>query len=518
MLRKRVSPLLVLALLCVGPFATAASKPSLQERIDQILAQPEVARGFWGIEIVSLAKGKVLYARNQHKLFTPASNTKLFTTATALALIGPDYRFRTTVETTGSLDKYGRLTGDLVLAGHGDPNLSGRVLPYNLHTERDSQPIKVLTDLADDLVRKGLKFVDGDVVADDSYYAFERYGEGWSQDDLVWGDGAPVSALTINDNVVVVNILPADHIGDRAFVSVTPFADYYRIDNRIITTPPGTGPRKIYINREPGSRTLTFWGNMPVDDAGAKEALAIEDPAAFAADLFRQLLEQRGVVVYGRTRSHHTELASLSTVTVTSLASRGGGNSAISSPQDQRVVLASYQSQPLADDLTVINKVSQNLHAELLLRLLGREKGNAGTIESGEEVVRTFLTQQVGISPDEFVFYDGSGLSRENLVTPHALVQLLQYAATQPWALLYQGTLPVAGVDGSLADRFKGTPGMGRIQGKTGSLNHVNALSGYATTLKGEKIAFSILTNNHHLPNSEALSTLDRIILAVIQQ
>jgi D-alanyl-D-alanine carboxypeptidase/D-alanyl-D-alanine-endopeptidase (penicillin-binding protein 4) len=149
---------------------------------------------------------------------------------------------------------------------------------------------------------------------------------------------------------------------------------------------------------------------------------------------------------------------------------------------------------------------------------LGREKGNAGTIESGKEVVRSFLTQQVGISPDEFVFYDGSGLSRENLVTPHAIVQLLQYAATQPWALLYQATLPVAGVDGSLADRFKGTPGMGRIQGKTGSLNHVNTLSGYATTLKGEKIAFSILTNNHHMPDAEALNTIDGIMLAVIQQ
>jgi D-alanyl-D-alanine carboxypeptidase/D-alanyl-D-alanine-endopeptidase (penicillin-binding protein 4) len=517
MLYRRFSPLLLLVLLWMAPFANAASKPSLETRIDQILAEPDVARGFWGIEIISLDKGNVVYARNEHKLFTPASNTKLFTTATALALIGPDYRFRTTLETTGNLDKYGRLTGDLILAGHGDPNLSGRVLPYNLHTERDSQPIKVLSDLADEVVRKGLKFVDGDVVADDSYYAFERYGEGWSQDDLVWGDGAPVSALTINDNVVVVSILPADHIGDRAFVSVTPFADYYRIDNRIITTPPGTGPRKIYINREPGARSITLWGNMPVDDAGAKEALAIEDPADYAADLFRQLLEQRGVVIYGRTRSHHTELASLSTVTVTSVASRGGGSSSATSP-DQRVVLASYQSQPLAEDLTVINKVSQNLHAELLLRLLGREKGNAGTIEGGKEVVRTFLTQQVGISPDEFVFYDGSGLSRENLVTPQAIVQLLQYAANQPWALLYEGTLPVAGVDGSLADRFKGTPGMGKVQGKTGSLNHVNALSGYATTAKGEKIVFSILTNNHHLSDSQALSTIDQIVLAAMQQ
>ena len=508
----------VLVCLLITAQLHAADSRLLAPKINAILAEKDLSRGFWGIEIVSLNTGQILYSQNADKLFIPASNTKLFTTAAALALIGPDYKYHTTVETNGALDQKGRLTGDLVLVGRGDPNLSGRVLPYSLRTERNEFPVKVLEDLADAVVQKGLKYLDGNVVADDSYFAFERYGEGWTQDDLVWADGAPVSALTINDNVVFVNILPADHIGDRAFVSITPFADYYRIDNRIITTPPGTGPRKIYINREPGSHTLTLWGNMPVDDAGANEALAIEDPADYAADLFRQLLEQRGVIVYGRSRTHHTELASLSTVTVTSLASRGGGSSSVLSPQDQRVALASYQSQPLAEDLTVINKVSQNLHAELLLRLLGREKGNAGTIQAGEEVVRTFLTQQVGISPDEFVFYDGSGLSRENLVTPHAIVQLLQYASNQPWALLFEGTLPVAGVDGSLADRLKGTPAMGHVQGKTGSLNHVNALSGYATTPKGEKIVFSILTNNHHLPDREALNTIDQIVLAVMQQ
>jgi D-alanyl-D-alanine carboxypeptidase/D-alanyl-D-alanine-endopeptidase (penicillin-binding protein 4) len=124
------------------------------------------------------------------------------------------------VETTGALDRYGRLTGDLVLVGRGDPNLSGRQLPYDLRTQRNDHPIKVLEDLADALVQKGVKYVDGDIVADDSYFAFERYGEGWSQDDLVWADGAPVSALTINDNVVFVNIQPADRAGERAFVTV----------------------------------------------------------------------------------------------------------------------------------------------------------------------------------------------------------------------------------------------------------------------------------------------------------
>src|SRR6476646_7154058 len=277
----------------------AASHKALDKRIAAVLEPADLARGFWGIEVVSLSTGKVLYAQNSDRLFTPASNTKLFTTAAALALIGPDYTFRTTVETNGTLDTHGRLTGDLVLVGRGDPNLSGRELPYALHTERNNHPIRVLEQLADTLAQKGVKYVDGDIIADDSYFAFERYGEGWTQDDLVWADGAPVSALTINDNVVFVNILPGAHPGDRAFVSLTPFADYYRIDNRIITTPSGT-VRKIFINREPGSTVLTLWGNTPLDDAGANEALALEDPAEFAAALFRQLLEKRGIVIYGK--------------------------------------------------------------------------------------------------------------------------------------------------------------------------------------------------------------------------
>src|SRR3954470_21181981 len=345
MARRRVQIALFLCLLCAIPAQAAKLKP-LAERISNILAQPDLSRGFWGIEVVSVRSGKVLFSHNSDKLFTPASNTKLFTTAAALALIGPDYSFRTTVETSGMLDKHGRLTGDLVLVGRGDPNLSGRALPYALRTERSDHPIQVLDKLADSVVQKGVKYVDGDIVADDSYFAFERYGEGWSQDDLVWADGAPVSALTINDNVVFVSILPADRAGERAFVSLTPFADYFRIDNRIMTTPAGTG-RKIFINREPGATTLTLWGNMPLGDSGANEALAIEDPAEFAADLFRHLLEVRGIAVYGNQKTRHTELSSLSTLTVTASAAARGGDESARAFQNQPLVLASYQSKPL---------------------------------------------------------------------------------------------------------------------------------------------------------------------------
>ena len=227
-----------------SPHKKPEDNKKLNRAIEQILGEPDVARGFWGIDVVALDTGNRIFSLNENKLFTPASNTKLFTTAAVFGLIGPDYRFKTTVESLGTVDKYGRLNSDLVVVGRGDPNLSGRTLPYYLHTERKALPIQVLIDLADQLVQRGLKYVDGDVVADDSYYVFERYGEGWSQDDLVWEWGAPVSALTINDNVLFVSIMPADRPGERAFLNVTPYPEYYRIDNRIMTTPQGTRPRK----------------------------------------------------------------------------------------------------------------------------------------------------------------------------------------------------------------------------------------------------------------------------------
>jgi D-alanyl-D-alanine carboxypeptidase/D-alanyl-D-alanine-endopeptidase (penicillin-binding protein 4) len=506
----------LIVLLLVAPLLAAPPKP-LQERIAGVLSAPDLGRGFWGIEVVSLSTGETLYSLNAGKLFTPASNTKLFTTAAALALIGPDYKFRTTVETAGTLDRYGRLNGDLLLVGHGDPNLSGRALPYDLRTQRADDPIQALETLADALVQKGVKYVDGDIVADDSYFAFERYGEGWSQDDLVWADGAPVSALTINDNVVFVNILPADRPGEKAFVSIKPFADYYHLDNRVITTPAGTG-RKFFVNREPGSTVITLWGNMPLDDPGANEALAIEDPAEFAAGLFRQLLEKRGIVIYGHQRTRHTELATLSTFTATAIAPSHGGSDGLSRPfkSDQPLTLASYESKPLLEDVRVINKVSQNLHAEILLRLLGRERGNAGTIEGGLEVLRGFLTQ-AGISSDQYLFYDGSGLSRQNLVTPHAIVQILRYASAQPWGAPYRSTFPVSGVDGSLSDRLNAPRLQSRVMAKTGSLGGVKTLSGYATSDAGQTVVFSILSNNFNLPSKRVTDAIDQVVQAIVE-
>ena len=180
------------------------------------------------------------------------------------------------------------------------------------------------------------------------------------------------------------------------------------------------------------------------------------------------------------------------------------------------MILASYQSQPIVQDLRVINKVSQNLHAELMLRLLGKEKGNSGSIQGGLEVLRSFLVS-AGIKADQFVFYDGSGLSREDLVTPQAIVELLRYSSQQPWGKSYQDTLPVAGIDGSLAERFRNTPAARVVRAKTGSLTHVYALSGYAITESGDHIAFAIMTNNNEEQTRKALDRIDRVVLRLVE-
>jgi len=181
------------------------------------------------------------------------------------------------------------------------------------------------------------------------------------------------------------------------------------------------------------------------------------------------------------------------------------------------MVLASYQSKPLIEDVRVINKVSQNLHAEILLRLLGREKGAAGTVDGGLEVLRGFLNQ-AGVPSEQYLFFDGSGLSRQNLATPHAVVQLLRYAAMQPWGASFRETLPVAGLDGSLADRFANLDRRARVYAKTGSLGGVKSLSGYATTVRGHQVAFSILSNNFILPSKRVLDAVDSIVEAIVNE
>ena len=508
-----------------------APKRDLSKEIAAVLSQPPLNRAHWGVDVVDLDTGKALYSENSDQLFLPASNAKLFTTAAALAIAGPDYRFRTTVEADGKIDDNGRLLGDLVIVGRGDPNISGRVLPYALKTQRVAPHTQILEEMADQVARNGLKIVDGDLIGDDTFYAFERYGEGWAWDDLQWIDGAPVSALTFNDNVVFVNVLPAEHPGDKAVVTVEPETTYYELDNRVVTSSAGA-PKRVGMHRDPGSKKIVLWGSLPLGDSGMKEPMSIEDPAEFVAQLFRTMLERRGITIRGNARARHGEAEQFFDQQVPHApnaapagATASPVNPAISpamQPQEStdlnrssNQVLVSHFSAPLIDDIRVTNKVSENLHAELALRLAGKLRGYGGSFEGGVAAVKQFLLQ-AGLKEDEFTFLDGSGLSRRDLVTPAATVQLLIYAARQPWGPAFEESLPVSGVDGSLSDRFQKTPASGLIHAKTGSLSHVNALSGYGHTQAGKRFVFSIFCNDHNVTASRALVAIDAVVKLLV--
>ena len=487
-----------------GSRARAAnSKSAVREDVERFRQRAEAAlsaagpdKGTWGVLVSDAATGEVLYARNADAYFMPASNAKLFTTALALATLGPDYRVRTTVASDGPMDANGVLGGNLVLVGRGDANLSNQKFPYDRKEEREGQPEKVLDEFAAAVAARGVQEISGDVVADDSMFQHEKFPSGWLVDDILWSYGAAVSAIAVNDNAFNLQLRPGASEGEPARYEVGMAADFYTIENSIRTGARGS-EEKLAVARDPGSHLIHLSGTMPLDAQTRRLTIAIEDPAEFAALLLAHLLSVRGVKIDGQPRARHA------------------AEPAVAASAAQ-MILAERTSVPLSDEIRLTNKNSENLHAELLLLLSAHEKAGAANYEDAMKFAAVFF-KSAGIADSDVVLSDGSGLSRKDLVTPRAVVQLLRYAATQPWGELYRSTLPVAGEDGTLSDRMKDTPAAARIFAKTGTIGHGNALSGYATTLRGERLLFSILGNNN-LHAQDANKVIDAICVAMVEE
>lgn len=497
------------------PGKEPADVKKFRERVEKELAEPRAAKGHWGILVVDAETGATIYERNADQYFTPASNTKLFTTALAMAKLGGAYQFRTTVETTGRMDAQGRLSGNLVLVGRGDPNLSPRKLPYDKSTEADGAPDKILASLADQ-VAAIVRQVDGDVVADDSFFPYQRYPSGWAIDDMLWRYGAPVSALAVNDNVITLELRAGLRVGEPAWTGAEPWAEFYEVRNTVITASAGS-PRELRVHREPGSRVIEISGSFPIGREPEKLNIAVEEPAEHAAALLKKLLEARGVRIYGEARALHRPLPAPGSMEAVSVPGGGVAAAPATEPAADVTVLAQHFSLPLIEAVTVINKISQNLHTEMLLRTVAREATGDGSLESALRVADEFF-KYVGVADNDVRLFDGSGLSRRNLVTPRAAVTLLRWVAMQPWGEAYRLTLPVAGDDGTLEERMRNTSAAGRIRAKTGTLDNVNSLSGYAETLHGQKLVFSIYGNLHNLRGRRATSVVDALCVAMVEE
>ena len=272
------------------------------ERVDALLATAPVSKGDWGLLVVDGDTGQTLYELNADKYFIPASNMKLFTTALALAKLGPDFRFHTTVETHGSVSADGKVGGDLFLVGRGDPNLSNRKFPYELKEEFDGQPEKVLAELADSVLKAGVREISGSVVADDSYFPREPYPSGWEIDDMVWEYGAAISAIVVDDNTVTLTLTPGDLAGDPVQASVAPATPDFVVENEVVTAA-GEAKSDLALTREPHSRTVVIRGSLPARSLPRKLILAMNDPAEHAAALLSRLLSERGVKIVGDRKS-----------------------------------------------------------------------------------------------------------------------------------------------------------------------------------------------------------------------
>jgi D-alanyl-D-alanine carboxypeptidase/D-alanyl-D-alanine-endopeptidase (penicillin-binding protein 4) len=467
--------------------ASTASKPQtkvpeLAARIDAIISRPPLNRAHWGIEIWDPASRLEIYSRNAQKHFVPASTLKLVVSSAALHLLSPEYRYITTIYGVGAI-RSGTLEGDLVLYGRGDPMLSGRYAPTQT---------AIFEALADSLYAQGLRRISGSVVGDESFWDAEYTRGDWESYDLLWWYAAPVSALGFNDNSIDFRVAPGARVGQPARITWQPETSFLRFENRTVTVAAGR-PNTLDFSRVPGTDRVVAYGEIPLDAAARTEYFAVEGPARYAATVFREVLERRGIRIVG------------SEVRVNS--------DARTSVSKEAQVLAEHRSPPLAHVIGPILGTSQNWFAEQLVKTLGRERRGEGSWKAGLAVEREFLTSVVGIDPSAFVLRDGSGLSGGNLITPHALVQLLAFAREMPNADVFRQALPVSGRSGSLRARLTDLPS--RVAAKTGYIGNVDALSGYITLADGRELIFSVVANASGQPSSRVKSAIDEIVRAI---
>ena len=499
----------------------AETVESLRTRLASHISQPRFAAAAWGIKIVSLDTGKTIFEHNPQKYFSPASNAKLYTAALALDRLGVDYRIKTSLYSTARPDASGTLKADLIVYGRGDPTMAARL--------NGGDYFKGIEPLVTQLVNAGVRRIEGDLVGDESYFAGPPFGSGWEWDDLQAYYGAEVSALTVNDNAVDLFVKPADRAGMPCRITTGPATSFVTVMNRTQTSPKGTESR-VVVYRPVGENIIYVSGRLAIDSNGYYNSVAVHNPAGLFVSVLKDALAQRGISVTGRTRVIDWKYREVTPLDLTKL-----------------VELGWIESMPLADIVREMLKPSQNLYAQLLLLQVGanagrfaddngagksvrgdpnqqtevsndtrlsgatarsstgREAAGEGktTEEIGIEALNDFLTG-VGVKKGDVLLEEGSGLSRRDVITPEATVALLSYMNRSRLAETYKGALPVAGVDGTLQHRMKGTPATGNVRAKTGSLRYVYTLSGYLTTGAGEKLAFSIMLNNYYNPERAA--------------
>ena len=477
--------------------AAVSSVAELRARLDALVTQPRFNGALWGVKVDSLDTGRTLFEHHADRWLSPASNTKLYTAALVLDQLGGDYRIVTPIYGAGKPDAAGTLAGDVVVAGRGDPSWKARGGSKDFWSTFD--PLVAV------LERAGVRRIAGDVVADATWFQALPQGAGWAADDLNDYYGAEISAIALEDNYAELKVTPGARVGERCgFALVQPKTGLV-LDNRTTTIAKG-GKRRIEAVRLLGENVVHVFGELPAGDKEEVVDVTVPRPAAWFAAAFREALERKGIHVEGGARGLRWPDAPA--VGATS------------------VKLGEVTSPPLRDLVTTLMKPSQNLETDLLFAHLGELRraadapaapGSRSAEDYGVVALREFL-QKNGLPADEVRFEEGSGLSRNNLTTANATVALLKFMATHREGKGFAEALPIAGRDGSLRRRMKGTAAEGNVRAKTGSLRYANSLSGYVTTAAGERLAFSLMLNRNGQPaGRSAREELDDVAVLLAQ-
>ena len=459
-----------------NPPPPAATLAELRDQIARHVSRSNFDAALFGVKVISVDTGKTLYETKAGKLFSPASNTKLYTVALALDRLGADYRIKTSLLADAPPAPDGTLAGDLILYGRGDPSINARLHGGDVNA--------ALEPLVAALTNAGVRRITGDLVGDTSFLRGAEFGSGWCWDDQEESYGAEISALTINDNTFPVSLQPGAGQGAPCSLEVPPIMSFMSWSNRVVTAEKDAR-RAVGLFRQPGQNVVYLTGWMPAQGAALMAEIPFHNPAQLFVLLFKEALARHGIVVAGSVRTV-------------------GWMDRATGPLDihKLVELGAAESLPMRDLAREVLKPSQNLYADLLLAQVGEkrratEPPSARTSEAlGIRELDQFLGR-VGIPRGEVFFEEGSGLSRNNLATPAATVALLRFMNRHEAGAAYEQALPVAGVDGTLRNRMRNTPAAGQVRAKTGTLRWANSLSGYVTSAAGERLAFSLMLNRY---------------------
>ena len=484
LLTKITTATLFFAILVSGcasiPMRESRVPSGAMERLHGELASrfndPEFFNAFWGVKIQSLSTGEIVYEQNPNKSFMPASNLKLYTTSAALTELTPEFKYVTTLETDGTVND-GVLTGDVYLKGSGDPTICGR---YN-----GGNVILTFQQWADSLKAEGIKEIDGNIVGDNSAFDGSSYGNGWAADYETDWYAAQIGGIAFNDNCVDMTVTAGDSVGAPAKISWNPSTDYIKVVNETVTTPPDSTPPGYYISfqRIWNKNVVHVSGHFPRNQPPWHESISVDDPALYAVTVMKEVFEQDGIKVDGKVEDIR------GTKTKPEYAAA--------------TTLAIYTSPPLSEIATTINKRSQNLYAEQLFRTMGMVFYGHGNMETGRAVAYPLFTHW-GIDTTRIQMHDGCGLSPDDMVSPASTVAVLTAMYHSKIFKPFYESLPIAGVDGSLRYRMKGTAAENNVHAKTGTIEHVSSLSGYVTDKDGQTFVFSIMVNHFTVPTSLA--------------